>query len=62
MSDEQLEEALNQVRRELLDAQHALVRAIELERVQGKGAADSRPETLADVLREKQRGKRRTWR
>jgi hypothetical protein len=62
MSGEQLDEALNQARRDLLDAQHAQVRALELERVRGQGTAAPATETLADVLREKQRGKRQTWR
>jgi hypothetical protein len=64
MSDEELGEALTQARRDLLDARHAELRERELARVQGKGTAvpSSSTETLADRLREIQRGKRRTWR
>jgi len=65
MSDEELEEAITATRRQLLDAQHAELREREITRVTGAGEASLSPATdttLQDVLREKQRTKRRTWR
>jgi hypothetical protein len=60
MSDEELEEAITASKRELLDAQHAELREREIARV---SPSESSPEaSLADLLRAKQRGKRRTWR
>ena len=68
MSGEELEEALSRARRELLDAQHSELRERELARIQkptgGEVAklASGTTRTLSDVLREKQRDKRKTWR
>jgi hypothetical protein len=64
LSDAELEEALTAARRNLLDAQHAELREREIARVSGAGkeSASATKTTLQDVLREKQRGKRRTWR
>jgi hypothetical protein len=65
MSDEKLDEALTAAKRQLLDAQHAELRERELARVakQGQGTQEGEGTwSLADVLREKQRAKRRTWR
>jgi hypothetical protein len=63
MSSEELDEALDRARRDLLDARHAELRERELARMQkpasGEGAG---PRSLSDVLRNKQRDKRRTWR
>jgi hypothetical protein len=61
MSGEELEQAITEARRELLDAQHAELREREIARVSGTTAPEPAP-SLADVLRAKQRGKRRTWR
>ena len=65
MSGEELEEALSRARRDLLDAQHSELRERELARLQKPAsfAGDSAAtRTLSDVLREKQRDKRKTWR
>jgi hypothetical protein len=63
MSGEELEAAIDQARRDLLAAQHAELRERELARVSGAGSAQvPAAPTLQDVLRDKQRGKRRTWR
>jgi hypothetical protein len=63
LTDEELDAALAQAKRDLLDAQHAELRRRELERVSGatgeRTASGARGQ-LADVLREKQRGKRST--
>jgi glutamyl-tRNA reductase len=61
MTDAELEEAITTTRRQLLDAQHAELREREIARVSGSSGTDPEP-SLADVLRQKQRGKRRTWR
>jgi hypothetical protein len=61
MADDELEEALNKARRDLLDAQHAELREREIARVSAPSTPEPAP-SLADVLREKQRPKRRTWR
>jgi len=61
MSDAELEEAITATRRQLLDAQHQELREREIARVSGSPSPESEP-SLADVLRERQRGKRRTWR
>jgi hypothetical protein len=63
MTDAELEEAITTARRALLDAQHAELREREIARV-SPGDSSATPEgvRLADLLREKQRGKRRTWR
>lgn len=63
MTDDEIEEALNKARRDLLDLQHQELREREIARASGAGTSppDSAP-TLQDTLREKQRGKRRTWR
>jgi hypothetical protein len=64
MTDAELEDAITATRRQLLDAQHQELREREIARVQGPSLSDAGEErrTLGDVLREKQRGKRRTWR
>jgi DNA-directed RNA polymerase specialized sigma24 family protein len=62
MSGEELDEALNQARRDLLDAQHAELREREIARVSSAPPQPQRATTLQDVLRDKQRGKRATWR
>jgi hypothetical protein len=68
MTGEELDEALTAAQRELLDARHAELRERELARIQGTGSGTGVPSptsgtsSLADMLREKQRGKRRTWR
>ena len=63
MSDAELEEAITEARRELLDAQHAELRERELARVAGDSEPTGRRASgLTEVLREKQRKKRRTWR
>ena len=68
MTGEELEEAITTARRKLLDAQHAELRERELSRVAGALAEQPQAElsgaklTLAGILREKQAGKRRTWR
>ena len=61
-SDGELEGAVTAARRELLDAQHAELRARELERVSG-AEGDDAPQAagLANILREKQRTKK-YWR
>ncbi len=60
MSDEELEQAEGAARRKLLDLQRQELRDREIARVP---PGESSPEaSLADVLREKQRKKRRTWR
>ncbi len=61
MTDAQLEEAITESRRQLLDAQHAELRERETARASTPPSSEPEP-SLADVLREKQRGKRRTWR
>jgi hypothetical protein len=62
MSGEELDEALNRARQDLLDARHTELRERELARIQKPaGGAEAGPRTLSDVLREKQRDKRRTW-
>jgi hypothetical protein len=61
MTDEELEEATTAARRQLLDAQHAELREREIARVSAPSTPEAAP-SLADVLREKQRPKRRTWR
>jgi len=61
MTDAELEEAITATRRQLLDAQHQELREREIARVSGSPSPESEP-SLADVLRERQRGKRRTWR
>jgi hypothetical protein len=60
MSGEELDEALNKARRDLLDARHAELREREIARV--SPAPPQQATTLQDVLRDKQRGKRATWR
>jgi hypothetical protein len=62
MTDTELDQALTQTKRALLDAQHQELR--ELARVQGRGPEhpSDQGRTLSDVLRELQRGKKRTWR
>jgi hypothetical protein len=68
VTDDELEEAVAAARRQLLDAQHQELRDREIARVSAsgsspKGVRQAPPEaSLADVLREKQRKKRRTWR
>jgi len=63
MSAEELEAAETAVRRELLDLQHREVREQELARVAGDGEPTGRRASgLTEVLRQKQRKKRRTWR
>ncbi len=63
MTDDELEDAITATRRQLLDAQHAELRERELARVSGAGSSQAPPApTLQDVLRDKQRAKRRTWR
>jgi hypothetical protein len=64
MTDAELEEASRAARRKLLDLQHQELREREIARVTGAGeaSASATKTTLQDVLREKQRGKRRTWR
>ena len=62
MTDDELEGALNQARRDLLDAQHQELREREIARVSGDGEATGRPTGLAGILGSLQRGKRRTWR
>ncbi len=63
MTDDELEAALTASRRKLLDLQHQEVRDRELARVSASGRSPATPEaSLADVLQELQRGKRRTWR
>jgi hypothetical protein len=60
MSDEELSQAEGAARRKLLDLQRQELRDREIARV---SPGESSPEaSLADVLREKQRKKRRTWR
>jgi hypothetical protein len=61
MTDAELEEAITEARRELLDAQHQELREREIARASASGspAPDT---TLADVLRQRQTKKRRTWR
>jgi hypothetical protein len=62
MTGAELEEAITESRRQLLDAQHQELREREISRVTGAGEASTPDTTLQDVLREKQRGKRKTWR
>jgi hypothetical protein len=63
MTDTELEDAITAARRQLLDAQHRELREREIARVQGATPPpDGERRTLAGVLHEKQRGKRRTWR
>lgn len=63
MTDTELEDAITAARRRLLDAQHRELREREIARVQGATPSpEGERRTLAGVLREKQRGKRRTWR
>jgi hypothetical protein len=62
MSDAELEEAITEARRELLDAQRAELREREIARVAGAEEATGRPTGLREVLGGLQRGKRRTWR
>jgi hypothetical protein len=62
MSSEELDEALTRARQDLLDAQHAELRERELARVQKPAGEEAGPRSLSDVLRDKQRDKRRTWR
>jgi hypothetical protein len=63
MTDDELEEAITASKRELLDAQHAELRERELARVSQSESSQAPAEaSLAGVLREKQRKKRRTWR
>jgi hypothetical protein len=61
MADDEIQEALNKARRDLLDAQHQELREREIARASASGspAPDT---TLADVLRQRQTKKRRTWR
>jgi DNA-directed RNA polymerase specialized sigma24 family protein len=61
MTDDELQQALDKARRDLLDAQHQELREREIARVSGTTTPEPAP-SLAGVLREKQRGKRRTWR
>jgi len=62
MSDAELEAAITEARRELLDAQHQELREREIARVAGDGEATGRPPGLREILGGLQRGKRRTWR
>lgn len=62
MTDAELEEAITAARRELLDAQHAELRERELSRVTPTEQPQASRASLAGILREKQAGKRRTWR
>jgi CBS domain containing-hemolysin-like protein len=63
MNDAELEQAERAARRRLLDLQHQEVRERELARVSASGRSPATPEaSLADVLQELQRKKRRTWR
>jgi hypothetical protein len=60
MTDDEVVEALNQARRDLLDLQHQELREREIARV--SPAPPQQATTLQDVLRERQSAKRRTWR
>ena len=62
MTDDELEGALNQARRDLLDLQHQELRERELARVAPAEQDRASAATLAGILREKQTGKRRSWR
>jgi hypothetical protein len=62
MTDEELEDAIATNRRKLLDAQHAELRERELSRVTPAEQPQASRASLAGILREKQAGKRRTWR
>jgi hypothetical protein len=62
MTDAELQEAITINQRKLLDLQHQEIRERELARVSGAGTSPAATPTLQDTLREKQRGKRRTWR
>jgi hypothetical protein len=64
MTDDEIQEALNKARRDLLDLQHQEIRERELAKVQGPSSpeSDDGRRTLSDMLRERQITKRRTWR
>jgi hypothetical protein len=61
MSGEELDVALLAAQRDLLDLRHQELRERELARIQKPTGEGAGQRTLADVLREKQRGKRRPW-
>jgi hypothetical protein len=66
MADAELDEALGQAKRELLDAQHEALRERELARARGGGVSSPSTRTskpmLADVLREARGGRPRSTR
>lgn len=62
MTDDELEEAITESRRELLDLQHQELREREISRVAPAEQDRASAATLAGILREKQTSKRRTWR
>jgi hypothetical protein len=62
LTDAELEGAITEARRRLLDAQRAELREREIARVAGAGEATGRPTGLREFLGGLQRHKRRTWR